>query len=231
MWIGNGSDWAAPQNPASLGGTDPKMTWLASTNSILSNPVNCAEPTAAACDPALFIPPAVGHLFKTTDGGNTWTAFHGNGTGFDLPNVPIWVVRYDPSDTTDHTIWVGTDFGVYRTTDGGNTWAPFGTGLPAVRVWDIRIARNGSPVRVASYGRGVWEVFPNSEPPTAAGNGDFDRTQMVDFFDLASLAARMGSTPSTTSNLVYDSISDLDGSGTLDEADLGLLLAKFGSAP
>jgi hypothetical protein len=231
MWIGNGSDWAAPQNPASLGGTDPKMTWLVSSNSILSNPVNCADPTAAACDPALFIPPAVGHLFKTTDGGNTWTAFHGNGTGFDLPNVPIWVIRYDPSDATDHTIWVGTDFGVYRTTDGGLTWAPFGTGLPAVRVWDIRIARNGSPVRVASYGRGVWEVFPNSEPPTAAGNGDFDRTQVVDFFDLASLAARMGSTPTTTGNLVYDSISDLDGSGTLDETDLGLLLAKFGSAP
>jgi hypothetical protein len=231
IWIGNGSDFAAPQNPASLGGTDVKKTWLASSNSVLSNPVNCANPASATCDPAVFIPPAVGHLFKTIDGGNTWTPFHGNGTGFDLPNAPIYVLRYDPTDTTDKTLWVGTEFGLYRTTDGGNTWAPYGLGLPTVRVTDIRISRNGSLVRISTYGRGIWEIYPNSEPPAAAGTGDFDRNQVIDFFDVASLAARMGSTPTTTNNLVYDSLTDLNGSGSLDEADLGLLLAKFGSTP
>ena len=231
IWIGNGSDFAAPQNPASLGGTDVKKTWLVSSNSLLSNAVNCANPAAGNCDPAVFIPASVGHLFKTTDGGNTWTPFHGNGTGFDLPNFPIFVLRYDPADPTDKTLWVGTEFGLYRTTDGGNTWAPYGLGLPAVRVTDVRISNNGGMVRVSTYGRGVWEILPGSEPPTGPGTGDFDRSQIIDFFDVASLAARMGSTPAAANNLAYDSSTDLNGSATLDEADLGLLLAKFGSTP
>ena len=229
MWIGNGSDFAAPQNPASLGGTDSKLTWLVASNSVLSNPVNCASPAAANCDPAVIIPPFVGHLYKTVDGGNTWAPFHGNGTGFDLPNFPVYVIRYEPTDTTDQTIWVGTEFGVYRTTDGGNTWAPYGSGLPAVRVTDIRISNNGSVVRVSTYGRGIWEIHPNSEPATANGSGDFDHNKVIDFFNMASLAARMGSTPAATNNLVYDSAVDLDGNSIINDADVTALVAKFGS--
>ena len=235
IWIGNGSDFAAPQNPASLGGTDSKLTWLVSSNAVLSTAVGCSNAVSPTCDPAVLIPPAVGHLFKTIDGGSTWTPFHGNGTvnpaggTFDLPNFPVYVIRYDPSDTTDQTIWVGTEFGVYRTTDGGNTWAPYGTGLPLVRVTDVRVSRNGSLVRVSTYGRGVWEIYPNSETPVAAGTGDFNRTKVVDFFNLASLAARMGSTPSAATNPVYDSAVDLDGTATIGDADVAALTAKFGS--
>ncbi len=229
IWIGFGSDFAAPPNPQILGGTDSKLTWLASSNAVVSNAVNCTNPIAANCDPAVFIPASVGHLFKTTDGGNTWIPFHGNGSGFDLPNVPIYVLRYDPTDTTGNTLWIGTEFGVYRTTDGGQTFAPYGRGLPAVRMTDIRISNNGGLVRISTYGRGVWEVYPNSEPPTAAGTGDFDQSHVIDFFDMASLAARIGSTPNLTNNLVYDSSVDLDGNSTNDEADLAALVAKFGS--
>jgi len=231
-FIGNGSDWAAPQNPASLGGTDSKQTWLVASNSVLTNPVG---------GPAVLIPASVGHLFKTIDQGATWIPFHGNGTGFDLPNVPVYVIKYDPTDTTDQTIWVGTDLGVYRTTDGGNTWGPYGRGLPMVRVWDINFANNGSLVRVATYGRGVWEIYPNSEPAAAPASGDFDKNGVIDFFDMASLAARMGTTPATTPGIIgdvmYDNLVDLDPTipagkttTTIDETDLTLLLAKFGSA-
>ena len=232
IWVGSASDFAAPQNPASLGGTDVKKTWLVSSNAMLSNAVGCAgNPVPASCDPMIIIPASVGHLFKTTDGGDTWQPFHGNGTGFDLPNAPIWVIRYDPTDTTDQTIWVGTDFGVYRTTDGGNTWAPYGHGLPAARVYDIRISNNGSLVRVATYGRGIWEIYPNSEPPLASGSGDFNRTKVIDFFNMASLAARMGTTPAAIGSPAYDSSVDLNGSSTIDDADLSALVAKFGSTP
>jgi len=236
IWIGNGSDIAMPQNPTSLGGSDSKQTWLVSSNSVLSNAVNCANPATANCDPAVVIPAQIGHLFKTTDRGGTWTPFHGNGSGFDLPNVPIYVIKYDPADTTDQTIWVGTEIGVYRTTDGGATWGPYGLGLPMVRVTDIQISANGSLVRVSTYGRGVWEIYPNSEAALAAGSGDFDRGKVIDFFDMTSLAARMGADPDATTNLVYDSSLDLNTavpSGktktTIDETDLAALLAKFGS--
>jgi hypothetical protein len=244
-YIGNGSDFAAPQNATSLGADplDPaaaKKTWLIATNSVLT----LSGTIEGSPRQAVLIPPAVGHLFKTTDGGATWVPFHGNGTGFDLPNVPIYAAVYDPTDSSDKAIWVGTELGVYRTTDGGNTWAPYGLGLPMVRVWDIHIANNGSLIRIATYGRGVWEIYPNSEPATlaSAGNGDFDKNGVVDFFDMASLAARMGSTPDLTpgfvGDMVYDNLVDLDPTipagktqTTIDETDLAALVGKFGSNP
>jgi hypothetical protein len=179
----------------------------------------------------VLIPASVGHVYKTIDAGNTWQPFHGDGSGFDLPNVPVYVMRYDPTDLTDQILWAGTEIGLYRTTDGGKTWAPYGNGLPAVRVFDVRISANGSVLRIATYGRGVWEIHPNSEPPVAKGNGDFNRTGVIDFFNMASLAARMGSTPSVTNNLIYDSSVDLDANSAINDADLSALVGKFGSTP
>jgi hypothetical protein len=208
---------ALPRQAESLGGTDITKTWLVSS-------------VASANLAGGPIPDSVGHLFKTTDGGATWVPFHGNGTGFDLPNVPVWVVRFDPSN--DSTLYAGTELGLYRSTDGGATWARYGVGLPMVRIYDLSIASNGSLLRVATYGRGVWEVHPRSEPSATAGNGDWDGNGVVDYFDLAALAGRLGTTPATSSNLRYDHTLDLTSSSTtIEEADLSTLLGKFGSTP
>jgi photosystem II stability/assembly factor-like uncharacterized protein len=210
---------AIPRRAESLGGTDSTQTWLVAS-------------TAASTNAGLLVPDSVGHLFKTTDGGNTWVPFHGNGTGADLPNVPVWVVRFDPSDPTDSTLYAGTELGLYRSTDGGATWARYGVGLPLVRVYDLSIASNGSLLRVATYGRGLWEIHPKSEPSATAGNGDWDGNGVVDYFDLAAMAGRLGATPAAATNLPYDSTLDLtSGPTTLEEADLSALLGKFGSTP
>ncbi|HVE86833.1 MAG TPA: hypothetical protein VND93_28450 [Myxococcales bacterium] len=217
---------ALPADPAHLGGTDIRQTWLVSISPLITN---SGAP----------ITPAIGHLFKTTDGGATWTPFHGNGTGFDLPNIPIYIVRFDPSDPSDQTIWAGTELGVYRSTDGGDTWARYGVGLPSVRVDDLQISSNGALVRVATYGRGIWEIRPHGEAATAASLGDWDGNGVIDYFDLAGLTVRMGATPDMTHDpwdpqYDYDNAFDLVPGGTptaLDEADLTALLAKFGSTP
>ncbi|MFP2904774.1 hypothetical protein ACLESD_06905 [Pyxidicoccus sp. 3LFB2] len=184
-------------------------------------------------DAVTVVPDALGHLFITQDRGATWAPLHGNGTGFDLPNVGIDVVRYDPSDLTNNTLYVGTELGVYRTTDAGQTWRRFGQGFPMARVTDMFISRTGAMMRVATYGRGLWELYPSATAEKGvSGNGDWNRDQQLDFVDLAAAASRLGTDPSTTAQPYYDWNTDITGTvnGT-DSADLTELLNRMGGRP
>ena len=75
-----------------------------------------------------------------------------------LPNVPIAKLLVSPRDPSGNTVYAGTFLGVYETTDGGANWKLFGTGLPVVNVSDLYMPPDGSYLRVATYGRGVWET-------------------------------------------------------------------------
>jgi photosystem II stability/assembly factor-like uncharacterized protein len=94
---------------------------------------------------------AVGRLYRTADGGATFKIIDSG-----LPHFPVHVVRVDPGDSK--TLYAGTDVGLYRSSDSGATWSRFGTGLPAVSVWDIAILPDGSMMRIASHGRGFFEL-------------------------------------------------------------------------
>jgi hypothetical protein len=179
------------------------------------------------------VPASIGHLFRTADRGVTWTPFHGNGTGFDLPNVGIGAIRYDPADLTNNTIYAGTELGVYRTTDGGNTWQRYGMGLPMVLVNDMVIGKTGGILRIATYGRGLWEIYPSATAEHGVnGNGDWDRNQQLDYLDLGAMASRLGTDPSTSTVPLYDWNNDMTGTvNTIDESDLSALLANFGNKP
>jgi hypothetical protein len=181
----------------------------------------------------VVVPDATGRIFLTTDGGTTYTPFHGNGTS-DLPNVPVQVIVFDPSDTTDSTIFVGNDLGVYQTTDMGKTWQRYGVGFPLVRVTEIRIAKNSGLMRVGTYGRGLWEIYPNAmAAPGVRGDGDWDRNLAIDFLDLGATASRLGDTPATTTQPYYDWHVDVTGTAanSIAEDDLTAVLGKFGSHP
>jgi hypothetical protein len=107
---------------------------------------------------------ASNHLWKSNDRGATWQAIDAG-----LPPLPVWKIRADPG--AGWVLWAATDVGVYRSGDAGRSWARFGTGLPWVTVRDLYVAPDDSVLRVATYGRGVWEVAiakPEEPPPPAA---------------------------------------------------------------
>ncbi len=90
---------------------------------------------------------------RSTDGGASWARADSG-----LPDVQIEKIFFDPSDASKQTVLAATFDGVYRSTDQGATWNSYGSGLPNVFVRDIYMPPDGSFIRVATYGRGFWEL-------------------------------------------------------------------------
>jgi hypothetical protein len=97
---------------------------------------------------------------KTTNLNNTagtavWTAA---GTG--IPDVPVNAFVIDPRNSNN--LFAGTDIGVYRSTDAGNSWNPYSNGLPRVAVFDMALQDFNRVLRIATHGRGMWEIYPDT---------------------------------------------------------------------
>ncbi len=88
------------------------------------------------------------HVFRTADGGTTWTNISGN-----LPNAPVNDVVVSGS-----TLLVATDVGVFRSGDGGATWTAVGTGMPNVPVDDIELRVTSNQLFAATFGRGIYAI-------------------------------------------------------------------------
>ncbi|WP_412067231.1 T9SS type A sorting domain-containing protein [Rubrivirga sp. IMCC43871] len=100
-------------------------------------------------------------VFRTDDGGATWTPLADG-----LPDAPANDVLFLP---TDDGLAVATDVGVFLST-GGAGWAPLASGLPVVPVTDLDL--DGTLLAAATYGRGVYTVdlgtvTTASAPPAA----------------------------------------------------------------
>jgi autotransporter-associated beta strand protein len=93
-----------------------------------------------------------GHVFQTTNAGQTWTDISGN-----LPNVPTWSVVVN---SRNGDIYVGTDIGVYYLPGGtGTTWSRLGVGLPAVQVQVLVFNAYTNMLSAGTYGRGLFQVW------------------------------------------------------------------------
>ncbi len=111
-----------------------------------------AYATMAGYNPDKPAPFGKGHVFRTTDGGATWSDVSAN-----LPDVPANDVVIDP-DGASVTIYVATDAGVFRLIEGETEWQVFGRGLPAVRVTDLAYSQRTDTLAAATYGRGLFVV-------------------------------------------------------------------------
>lgn len=90
------------------------------------------------------------YLYKTSDGGGSWTLINGN--------LPEKGSTY--SIVEDHAeaklLFVGTQFGVYFSNNGGNEWIPLKNGIPTHEVMDLEIQRDENDLVVSTFGRGVY---------------------------------------------------------------------------
>ncbi|WP_020568510.1 WD40/YVTN/BNR-like repeat-containing protein [Neolewinella persica] len=149
------------------------------------------------------------YLYKTADGGKTWTRLGGE----DLDGYAL-SVRQDL--VNPNLVFLGTEFGLYLSLDGGSSWAPFRNNLPMVGIRDMVIHPRESDLVLGTHGRGVIIIddlealrqitpeittqkiaFLKSRPaflpdPSGFGNGNFGGSGNY-----------VGSNPTTSAEIMY----------------------------
>lgn len=113
--VDGGVSWTVPQPPVPPG---PSVVGTSDW------PFNV---TGLAIDPrspgTLFAAASAGRVFKSTDGGASWSA-----TGPGLrPRSQILSVAIDPFQSS--VIYAGTSVGVFKSADGGASWQPARSGM------------------------------------------------------------------------------------------------------
>ena len=89
-------------------------------------------------------------LYKTADGGKTWTKISAN-----LPERGCtFTVGEDHVDP--NLLFVGTMFGVYVSNTAEPHWVKLGAGIPQATVMDLDLQRDENDLVVSTFGRGVY---------------------------------------------------------------------------
>jgi photosystem II stability/assembly factor-like uncharacterized protein len=91
------------------------------------------------------------HVYKTTNGGNSWSAVAGHS---EMNGVPANTIAIEPS--FPERLWVGTDNGVFRSTNGGDSWTRLTKGMPNVPVFEISIDESRGRLFAGTHGRGAF---------------------------------------------------------------------------
>lgn len=96
-------------------------------------------------------PATPGHVFVTTNLGQTWVNISGN-----LPDVPVTSVALIPA--SPNTIYIGTDLGVFQTVDRGQNWLHLDNGMPRVATFALRYQAATNSLFAATHGRGIYRL-------------------------------------------------------------------------
>jgi photosystem II stability/assembly factor-like uncharacterized protein len=140
---------------ATTDGTDPTPTWTQKNVGTPGLPSRLC--TRIAIDPnnenqvyATFGGFSSGNVWRTTDGGATWTDISGN------LEVPVLSVVIEPHDSS--YLYLGTEAGVFASDNGGASWSPSNDGPANVEVDELFWV--GDSLYAATHGRGMFVIHP-----------------------------------------------------------------------
>jgi photosystem II stability/assembly factor-like uncharacterized protein len=154
--IAEGCLWGGSDDGLVHRSEDGGQTWHDVTPSGLPEfaSVSCVEPShhdprvAYIAAHAYRLDDFSPYIFKTTDGGRTWSRIDSGIPQDDFTRV----IREDP--VRPSLLFAGTETGVYVSIDAGLTWEPLRSNLPYVPVHDIQV--HGTDLVIATHGRSFW---------------------------------------------------------------------------
>jgi photosystem II stability/assembly factor-like uncharacterized protein len=206
-----------------MGGTDGRLsytrdmglTWASATG-IGTTPI-----TDIAVDPrdartAIIVHSgftAANKVFRTTDGGLSWTNLT-----LDLPNTPVLAVVLEPGS---RDITIGTDLGVFTLRSGATSWTPVLNGLPNVAVYDLVFDAARSRLIAATHGRGMFslDVTVTGLRGDVAGPSNSPPDGKVEAIDAqVILAMAVGNTPPAGAQRYPNGDANCDGQVTALDA-------------
>ena len=166
--VAKGQIWVGTDDGNLQVTTDGGKNWTNLTRNVsgvgANSPVSHVEPSRTSASVAYvafdrhmlddFRP----YVFKTTDGGKSWTNISGN-----LPaKAYVQIVREDPKNT--NLLYAGTELGLFVSYNGGQQWIPLNLkNLPNVSIHDILIHPRENDLILATHGRSIW-IFDDATP-------------------------------------------------------------------
>jgi uncharacterized protein (TIGR03437 family) len=101
------------------------------------------------------------HIYRSTDGGQTWTTRDGSGATA-MPDTPTFRMLVNPSN--NQTLYVGSDQGLMVSQDEGATWG-HDSGLPSAIIEDLAFdSLNPSYLFAFTHGRGAYSTLLPGAP-------------------------------------------------------------------
>jgi hypothetical protein len=159
------------------------------------------------------------HVWKTTDGGVSWSDLTLN-----LPNTPTLSVVLEPGSLD---IDIGTDIGVFTLRNGSSSWSPVVNGLPNVAVYDLVFDTQRSRLIAATHGRGVFSL---DVTPAPVLRGDANGDGVVSAVDAQIILASVVGLPIAAGSIRYPN-GDANCDGQVSAADALLVLMKAAGLP
>ena len=147
------------------------------------------------------------YVFKTTDGGSSWTSI-------TTDEVKGFSRSIQEDFVNPDLLYLGTEMGLFITINGGKSWSHFTNNMPPVAVHHVTLHERDHALVMGTHGRGVIvidDVTPLRQltPEVAAQKVHFfDREPKIQnegsaFGDGAVMGEFVGMNPSSSAEIVY----------------------------